>query len=384
MELAHGEDACGLQDEVQSGVHGARSAEAARRRRALIMAPSLGLRCSGINATMEALLPVMDRSIAVACCGWNLSKAMPAIGLLSWLLSANRHRWRIWHARRNNDMLLGLLLRYVLRQKLILVWTSAAQRQHTWLTRFCYCRMDAVLATTAKAAAFLQCQSEVSHHGVNVQNYHPTGDKATVRQQVGLPNRRTLGVFGRIRPQKGTGDLVEALLQVMHQHEDWQVVFVGQATAQFIPYRDGLIQRLEAARLGDRVRFTGFLEGFSQLPQWFQAMDAVACVSRNEGFGVTCLEAMASGVPVLATQAGAWPEIVDDGIDGWIVDSQDSGGLAAALRRAMAANDDDLDSMGQRAREKVRAKFRIEHESARLIALYDRLLRRYGESSSTE
>ncbi len=270
---------------------------------ATVMAPSMGLRFSGINATMEALLPVMRQSMSIACCGGNLSDQMPRTSLWKWLRSPMRKQWRIWHSRRNNDMLLGLLLRHVLRQKLILLFTSAGQREHTRLTRFCYHRMDAVIATTAKAASFLKCPATISHHGVDTTTFQPPADRTEVRKLLGIDAQPTLGVFGRIRPQKGTGDLVEALLQTLPQFPEWRVILIGAVTAQFQPYKDQLDQKLRDAGLADRVQFRGFLKDFSELPRWYQAVDAVACVSRNEGFGVTCLEGMASGTPVLATRA---------------------------------------------------------------------------------
>lgn len=346
---------------------------------AMVMAPSLGLRFSGINATMEALLPLMAQTIPIACCGYNLSDQMPTAGLFRWLAHPNRRRWRLWHARRNNDMLLGLVLRYLFRQKLILVWTSAAQRHHTWLTRFCYHRMDAVVATTEKAASYLRCPARVSHHGVNADAYMPTDRKSEVRAKLGIAERRTIGVFGRVRPQKGVGDFVEAILAVLPRYPQWQVLFIGQVTSEFAAYQGDLVAKLTAAGLADRVQFTGFLDDFADLPRWYQAMDAVACVSRNEGFGVTCLEAMASGVPVLATEAGAWPDILEHGVDGWLVKPADCADLANGLEHLCRATPDELQAMGRRARKKVEDRFAIQHESDRLIAFYNRLFEQFGE-----
>ncbi len=343
------------------------------------MAPSLGRRFSGINATMETLLPVMRRSLPIACCGTHLSEAMPRTTLRRWLFSRSRKQWRIWHARRNNDMLLGLFLRHVLRQKLILLWTSAAQRRHTWLTRFCYHRMDAVIATTAKAAGFLDCPSEVSHHGIDATTYTPPKDHSQVRKDLGLADRPTLGVFGRIRPQKGTGDLVEALLTVLPKHPEWQVVFVGAVTEQFHLYQADLKKKLAEAGLADRVHFTGFLKNFSDLPQWYQACDIVGCVSRVEGFGVTCLEGMASGSPVLATEAGAWADIITEGHDGWLAKTQNPESLRGALDLALSKTADELDSMGKAARATILDRFTVQHEVERIANTYVRLFEQYGQ-----
>lgn len=330
---------------------------------------------------MEALLPKMRQQVSIACCGGKLSDNMPRTKLWEWLCSPRRKEWRIWHARRNNDMLLGLFLRHVLRQKLILLFTSAAQREHSWLTKFCYRRMDAVIATTGKAAGFLKVPATVSHHGVDAAIYEPAVDRGLVRQQLGLLDRPTLGVFGRVRPQKGTGDLVEALVEVLPQFPQWQVVFVGAVTEAYLAYQADLEARLKKAGVLDRVFFKGFLKDFSTLPRWYQAVDVVGCVSRNEGFGVTCLEGMASGVPVVATRAGAWEEIVTDGEDGWIVNASDPTGLAKTLERAFGCDHEQRAMMGQRARQSVVDRFTIECEIERISDVYSHLFARYQKSS---
>jgi len=225
----------------------------------------------------------------------------------------------------------AFFLRHILRQKLILLVTSAAQRDHSWLTKFCYHRMDEVIATTEKAASFLDVPAIVSHHGVDTNTFQPPDDRATVRRSLGLDDRRTLGVFGRVRPQKGTGDLVEALVNTRPQFPDWQVIIIGAVTEAYISYQKEFENRLRKAGILDRVYFKGFLQDFSELPKWYQAVDVVGCVSRNEGFGVTCKEGMASGTPVLATRTGAWEGILTDGEDGWIANASDSADLSRSL-----------------------------------------------------
>jgi mannosyltransferase len=276
-------------------------------------------------------------------------------------------------------MLVGLFLRHVLRQKLILLFTSAAQREHTWLTKFCYRRMDSVIATTENAARFLQCESTVSHHGVDTTTFKPPADRQAVRRTLQLDDRPTLGVFGRVRPQKGTGDLVEALLQTLPKHPQWQVVLIGAITEAYIPYQNELAQNLQAAGLADRVHFQGFLEDFAQLPMWYQAVDVVGCFSRNEGFGVTCLEGMASGVPVAATRAGAWPDILNEGKDGWIAEAGNPDDIARALNEMFSKTPEQLQHLGRTAKQTVLDRFTIEHEANRITSVYRDLFQRYKQ-----
>ena len=109
----------------------------------------------------------------------------------------------IWHARRNDEMIAGVLLR-ALGWPLKLVFTSAAQRHHTWLTRWLIRQMDAIIATSELSASFLKREATVVMHGVDTDRYAPPADRAAAFAQSGLPGRYAIGCFGRVRAQKGT------------------------------------------------------------------------------------------------------------------------------------------------------------------------------------
>jgi len=347
---------------------------------ALVMAPSYGRRFSGINATLESVVPVQRRNIPIAVCGNSHSSTMPVTGLWKWLASSKASHWRIWHSRRNNDMIAGLILKYILRRKLILLWTSTAQRRHTWFTRFLYHRMDALIASTKKAASFLELPAPIVKHGIVVDNYQPPQSRQQARARCGLEERKTIGVYGRIRPQKGTCDLVEALVQTLPHQPDWQVVFVGESTQDFLGYRAELGRKLDAAGIADRVKFVGYLKNVAEVPQWYQAADVVACASRVEGYGLTCLEGMASGCPVVATTAGAWPEMITPGRNGWLCNTSDPASLADGLRQVFDTPLPEIQSAGMRGRQDVIARFSIEKEAEGLNKIYAELFEQFGET----
>ena len=98
-------------------------------------------------------------------------------------------------------------------------------------------------------------------------------------------------------------------------------------------------------------------------------MSLVAALSRVEGFGLTVLEAMASGCAVLASEAGAWKDIVRDGIDGHLVPCNDPDATGAALA-SLLANPDRLATMGRSGRQRVEEHYTIERESSALVEYY--------------
>ena len=175
-----------------------------------VIAPNLKRRLSGVTATVVRLIPVQAAMIGIVTTGPGLPTELPHMPLAR-LPFLRRDCWRVWHARRNTEMVLGLVLRHVFRRKLRLLFTSAAQRHHKAFTRWLIARMDRVVATSTYAQSYLQVPSTVVMHGVDTQVFHPTPDRAALRAQLGLPQDAViLGCFGRIRAQKGVDLLVEA------------------------------------------------------------------------------------------------------------------------------------------------------------------------------
>jgi mannosyltransferase len=340
------------------------------------IAACLGRRYSGINASMLAVVPRQNDTDTVVAIGRHVPAEVPSITWRElWALRADGC-WRVWHARRNTDMIIGLLLRHVLGFRFKLLFTSAAIRRHTWTTRWLYARMDAVIATTAKAAACLTRPATVVMHGVNTERFHPPASKQEAWRELaarhGLGGEYGVGVFGRIRESKGTGDFVEALLTALPRRAGMTAVIVGEATAEHRGFEQALRDKLGAAGLTERVHFAGFVPN-DEVPLWHRAVSVVVCPSRSEGFGLPCLEAMASGCGVVTTTAGAWPEIVSEGVTGRVVPPARPDLLAEAVLD-LTADAKRLAGMGASARADVVERFAISREVAGIRAVYDQLL----------
>src|SRR6185369_13476010 len=158
----------------------------------------------------------------------------------------------IWHARRNDEMIVGVLLR-ALGWPLKLVFTSAAQRHHTWITRWLIKRMDAIIATNAISASFLKREATVIPHGVDTDRYAPPADRVAAFAQSGLPGRYAIGCFGRVRAQKGSDVFVEAMCRLLPHYPDFTAVMVGAITPEHLAFANDLKKRIEAAGLQSRI-----------------------------------------------------------------------------------------------------------------------------------
>jgi mannosyltransferase len=331
-------------------------------------------RFSGVTSTMLQVLPEQRRHLDLAVMGpHNLPEDVPVVTFREVARLARRPladgRSRIFHARRNDEMIQALLLRRVFGARLRIVFTSTAQRHHTWLTRALMARMDGVISTCEAAASYLTSPPDrIIPHGVDTDLYHPAEDRAAAWSALGLPGRYGIGIFGRVRAQKGVDILIDAVLPLLERHPDFTVIVVGETTRKHRDFIDTERAKVIRAGLADRIVFFG-RQPFERIPTLFRAMSIVAALSRNEGFGLTVPEAMASGVAVLASEAGAWPEIVEEGRDGRIVPVGDVGATRAALD-AMMANPDELAAMGARGREKVERDFTVEREARALVDYY--------------
>ena len=339
------------------------------------VAPNFNRRLSGVTTTIVRLLPLQAESVTIVGTGPNLPADVPQISLWDLLCMAltrpASRPFRIWHARRNIEMLAGILLKHVLRSPLRLVFTSASQRHHTVYTRFLIRQMDAVIATSAKTKTYLQVPATVIMHGVDTETFSPAADRGDDWAAGGLPGKLAIGCFGRVRRQKGTDLFVEAMIGILPDFPDVTAVIIGLATPENAGFETRLKGRIADSGLDDRIHFLGEMPG-AQAAVWYRRLSLFIAPQRWEGFGLTPLEAMASGVPVVATRVGAFPEIVVDGVTGRLVPPDDLQAMESATRDLLA-DPARLAAMSISARRHVKENFPISSEAKRIIAVYEQL-----------
>ncbi len=339
----------------------------------LVVAPNFKRRLSGVTSTIIQLVPVQARMLPIATLGPGLPDDLPK---LSWRdlpalwRSPKGRPFRIWHARRNVEMLPGIVMRDLLRMPLKLVFTSASQRRHTRYTRWLIRRMDAVVATSGRTGAYLHVPHDIVLHGIDTQRFRPAADPAAAKSSLGLdPAQRFVGCFGRVRRQKGTDLFVDAMIALLPGRPGWSALVAGRTTAEHGSFEAGLRAKVDAAGLSERILFVG---EHTNIPDWYRALDLFVAPQRWEGFGLTPLEAMASGVPVVASDVGAFPELIDRAEIGTVVPAGSAEALAEACRPFM---DEEARraAAGAAALDHVRTRFSIEREAEALDRIYARL-----------
>jgi mannosyltransferase len=337
------------------------------------IAPNFKKRLSGVTSTIIQLVPVQNRlGHKVAVIGPGLPAELPRIRTSDlWKLwqKGPDNQPRVWHARRNLEMLPGIIMRDILRMKLKLVFTSASQRKHSGWTKFLISKMDGVVATSAKGASYLTVANRVVMHGINEQRFKPADNQTETKSRLSLdPSQRYIGCFGRVRRQKGTDLFVDTMINVLPAHPSWSAIVAGRATGPHVAFENELKDRVNKAGLTDRILFVG---EHTNINEWYSALDLYIAPQRWEGFGLTPLEAMATGVPVIATDVGAFSELVATGEaeTGQIIAIDDLEAMKVATSELLA-NPDRLEAMAARSRDHVLTHHTIENEAQQLQLLY--------------
>jgi mannosyltransferase len=361
-----------------------------------VVVTNLKARFTGVSGTINALLPVQSRSLGIAYLGTPL----PGVELartqcaarfrqvtLREAIALSRRRLpdgrpRLWHVRRDHEMMLGIALRDLARLPIRLVFTSAAKHRHGWFPRWLISRMDGVVATTPEAAAHVPNTTRVVPHGISLARFTPPADKAQAWAATGLPGQWGIGTFGRVRPDKGSDLFVDAMIRVLPAHPEVCAVIAGLAQPQHQAYQRELEARIAAAGLTDRIRFLGEIPP-DQVANWYRAVTLTVACPRYEPFGLTPLEGMACGCAVLASDTGAFASIVEEGVTGQVVPTDD----VEALVRALGPLLDDPERtrrMGQAGRSRVEAQFSIEREAEGIAKVYETVWQAARTRSNTQ
>jgi glycosyltransferase involved in cell wall biosynthesis len=211
--------------------------------------------------------------------------------------------------------------------------------------------------SVADAFRLPERQVAVIHDGVDTQTFRPS---KRVRKRPGS----ILWVGNSEDRNKGARFLLEAL-GLLRDELDFHLTFIDRPRGEL-----ELAPRLvEEWGLEDRVTFVGRVP-LAELVRWYQRSELVASPSLYEGFGLPAAEAMACGLPVVATSAGAFPEVVEDGVTGRLVPPADTRALAEAIRELLA-NPELRRSMGEAGRSRVEERFTWRQTALETLALYE-------------
>lgn len=206
------------------------------------------------------------------------------------------------------------------------------------------------------------------YDGIEVDRWRLNADAAAMKRNLDLPEGcRVVGIVGNIRFWKGQEHFIDAVKILSERYEDLYGLIIGGWGEDDRRYYEGLRKRVGEAGLSERIRFLGYR---TDVPVLLSSLDVFVHASTNpEPFGMVILEAMAVRRPVVATNIGGPPEILDGGRCGILVPPGDAGAIADACGRYF---DDEgfRNGIVERAFERLEQEFRIGRTVEETVALF--------------
>lgn len=207
-------------------------------------------------------------------------------------------------------------------------------------------------------------QYRVIPNGVEPSKYLKSDEvRNQLRTEANLtPDQCLLAMVGRMTPVKGHKILLHSLKIICAQEPSVRVWMVGEGECR------PELERL-AVRLGidQYIRWWGYREN---IPAMLQAIDLLIMPSLNEGFGLSAVEAMASGCPVVGSRVGGIPEVIQEKETGWLVPPQDPSALAEAILQGVR-HPSERRRMGEKARERVKQEFTLDRMVDETLKCYE-------------
>lgn len=282
------------------------------------------------------------------------------------------HRATVIHAHQYTPFIYSVLSRWWQRDAGVVFTehgrlSDAPASRKRRLANWSFGRMPAAtFAVSEDLRAFMVAEGfraqavKVIHNGIDVGALPSVNDRHAVRTELGVgPDEWLIGTVARLDPVKSLDTLLEAAPEMLRRRPV-RIVIVGDG-----PER----KRLEALteRLGLRPRVC-FLGERLDARRWLAGCDVYVNCSTSEGISLTILEAMAAGLPVVATAVGGTPEVVNREC-GTLVPAGQTSALAAAIL-VLAESPDKAHAMGRAARARVETTFTIESMVERYAEVY--------------
>ena len=213
---------------------------------------------------------------------------------------------------------------------------------------------------------------DIIYNGIHAEKFDfqfPTAEATAFRAQFAAPNEKIVMFVGRPVPEKGASVLIDALPKIRGGYNDTKLVIAGGGN------RSHLMAQADRLGIAPHVYFTGFLPDDTLL-RLYKVADVAAFPSLYEPFGIVALEAMASHTPVVVSDSGGLPEVVEHDVTGTTTYAGSPDSLAWGVLRALH-QPQYAKQMAERAYDKVVTTFNWHSIADKTHAVYERVVREY-------
>lgn len=240
----------------------------------------------------------------------------------------------------------------------------------SWMADAIICNSRATQERFRRRGPF-RPRSTVVLNGVDLNAFHPGIERRAFREALGLPEGvLVVGTVGRLHPTKGQDTFLLAAHQIVRERNDVHFLIAGEDISPNRSWEARLRTLTRDLGLEDRVHFTGFRR---DIPQVMAAMDCFVLASIVDPIPRGTQEAMACGLPVVATLSGGNVELIEDGTTGYLVPTQDPEAMAQRLLELLA--DPNLRAaIGRAGRAWAEAHFGADTHAQRVLSCYEAIL----------
>ena len=240
-------------------------------------------------------------------------------------------------------------------------------------------RTARVIAVSQPVADALRSQAifkseiiQVIHNGVDVESFAPAKTTAPLNQK-----KLRVGAVGELAPVKRHEDFVRVAQTICAERDDVEFIIAGADKSRDGKNRSRLEQLIAAAHLGDRVQLVGWTEDIANLLATF---DLFVSTSESESFGMAIVEAMAAGIPVIATETDGAREVTEPDVTGRLVPVGDVAAIAGSTSELL--NDPaERARLGANGQQAARQRFGLERMVDETVRLYEEVVRELRLSS---
>jgi glycosyltransferase involved in cell wall biosynthesis len=203
------------------------------------------------------------------------------------------------------------------------------------------------------------------YQGVKIPRYNHNKNQKYI-EEYNLKGEKIILFVGRLEIRKGILDLVDAL-SIIPKKIEYKCIIIGKG-----PLKNTILRRIKEYKLSDNFIFIDYLKK-ADLNCFYYLCDIYVQPSYLEGFGLTLIEAMATGTPVISTNTGAIPEIIKNNYNGILVKPNDSSELGKKIIYCLE-NDDFRKKLGNNALESVKNRFKWAKSIVKLIKYYGKII----------
>ncbi len=245
----------------------------------------------------------------------------------------------------------------------VVAWLE--DRTDPWF-RLVHCKSQGIVEDVVRREPISRERTRVIYNGLRVEKYLGADGDAVRREWKIPPGAPVVGVLANLNSYKGHADLIATAPEILKRHPDTRFVFAGRDDG----IGSSLMAQANSLGVADRVILAGARR---DVPQVLAAFTMLVSASHEEGFSNVILEAMASGLPVVATRVGGNPEAVEDGKTGLVVAPRNPAELGAAVARLLDSPTESA-RMGELGRERARNLFSHDSMVRGMRAFYDELM----------